>query len=63
MRKLILVALIYVSQFPNNALAIDSTQHKLPSVISIKTAVESNMMQMRISGSYDPRFYHEIADK
>ncbi len=63
MRKLILVALIYATQLPNNALALDTTQHKLPSVIPIKTAIESNMMQMRISGSYDPRFYHEIADK
>ena len=63
MKKLILVALIYATHLPNNALALDTTEHKLPCVIPIKTAVESNMMQMRISGSYDPQFYHEIADK
>ena len=43
--------------------ANDSLNNSRPIVIPLKTAIKSKMLEIRISGSYNPRQYYEVAGK
>lgn len=63
MKNRFLLCFVLTIAIPFRTLANDSLDHKRPQVISMKTAIQRNMLEIRISGSYDPRQYYEVADK
>ncbi|MBK8808639.1 MAG: hypothetical protein IPO21_19200 [Bacteroidales bacterium] len=43
--------------------AQDSLANKKPPIIPINEAIEKGMLELKICGAYDPRFFYEVLDR
>lgn len=55
----ILICLLLISTIN----AQDSLANKKPSIIPINEAIENGMLELKICGAYDPRFFYEVLDR
>lgn len=55
----ILICLLLISTIK----AQDSLANKKPSVIPINEAIDKGMLELKICGAYDPRFFYEVLDR
>jgi hypothetical protein len=46
-----------------NLKAQDSLSSRKPKELSIKEAIDKGMLELKISGAYDPRIFYEVVDK
>ena len=63
MKKNFLLVFVLAVTVPIIAKANDSLDRNHPAIFPIKAAIERKMLEIRISGSYDPHFCYEVADK
>lgn len=61
--RILLVLIVTALRALHANAAYDSLSNSRPTVISLKTAIDSKMLEIRISGSYNPRQYYEVAGK
>lgn len=55
----ILICLLLISTIN----AQDSLANKKPTVIPINEAIDNGMLELKICGAYDPRFFYEVLDR
>lgn len=46
-----------------NLNAQDTLNNRKPTELSINEAIDKGMLELKISGAYDPRFFYEVVDK
>lgn len=63
MNREIILAIIWVLSFFTIANAQDSLKANKITVIPIKEAINKGMLELKISGAFDPREYYEVLDK
>lgn len=61
MKTRILLVLITLALGPLAAVAKDSLNNSTPTIIPLKQAIEGKMLEIRITGSFNPGQYYEIA--
>jgi hypothetical protein len=63
MSKRILLFVLVKLILHSDIYAQDSLANKKPSVIPINEAIDKGMLELKICGAYDPRFFYEVLDR
>ena len=59
--KIFTLGLFILTSFNLNAQ--DSLHNRKPTEFSINEAIDKGMLELKISGAYDPRIFYEVVDK
>ena len=59
--KILTLGLFILTSF--NSKALDSLNNRKPTEFSINEAIDKGMLELKISGAYDPRIFYEVVDK
>ncbi len=63
MTRQFLLTFIFGLSFFITAYAQDSLKTDIPTFISINEAINKGILELKISGAYDPRIFYEVVDK
>ena len=58
--KILTLGLFILTSF--NSKALDSLNNRKPTEFSINEAIDKGMLELKISGAYDPRIFYEVVD-